>query len=244
MNALIEIVPNPITTPAQNERWTLDDELRGTNFPHESLYMGTASDGLPILLNLHDPVPGPVLVIGDAGCGKTDLLKCIAWGAARMHSAKDLQFAILTAHPEEWRDVPESHCTGVFDFKQRWIKELIATMHAWAQRNVEHRQIVLLLIDDLTGIQDLDFDIKECLRWLFIRGPVKHVWPIVTINARVDCMASLSHLFRTRIYGRMQSSQSVRQWEARETIPFHALANDEFYLAEGLDGCNFRVPAI
>ena len=29
--------------------------------PQEALFLGVAADDLPVLLNLHDPVPGPVL---------------------------------------------------------------------------------------------------------------------------------------------------------------------------------------
>ena len=30
--------------------------------PEEAMFLGVASDGLPVLLNLHDPVPGPILI--------------------------------------------------------------------------------------------------------------------------------------------------------------------------------------
>ena len=46
--------------------------------PPEALFLGVASDGLPVLLNLHDPIPGPSLITGDAGTGKTGLLQTIA----------------------------------------------------------------------------------------------------------------------------------------------------------------------
>ena len=39
--------------------------------PNEALLLGLASDGLPVLLNLHDPHPGPLLVAADPGAGKT-----------------------------------------------------------------------------------------------------------------------------------------------------------------------------
>src|ERR1044071_9589745 len=35
--------------------------------PSEAMFMGVASDGFPVLLNLHDPFPGPILISGDAG---------------------------------------------------------------------------------------------------------------------------------------------------------------------------------
>src|SRR5512145_523417 len=53
--------------------------------PRAALFLGVASDGLPVLLNLHDPVPGPILVCGDPGIGKTTLLQVIASAVGRMH---------------------------------------------------------------------------------------------------------------------------------------------------------------
>ena len=38
--------------------------------PNKAIFLGAAYDGLPILLNLNDPTPGPILVTGDQGCGK------------------------------------------------------------------------------------------------------------------------------------------------------------------------------
>ncbi|NOH04841.1 MAG: hypothetical protein HND47_24175 [Chloroflexi bacterium] len=35
--------------------------------PNEALFLGMADDGLPVLLNLSDPVPGPILITGDGG---------------------------------------------------------------------------------------------------------------------------------------------------------------------------------
>ena len=46
--------------------------------PREALLLGLASDGLPVLLNLHDPHPGPLLIAADPGTGKTALLQLIA----------------------------------------------------------------------------------------------------------------------------------------------------------------------
>ncbi len=50
--------------------------------PREALLLGLAADGLPVLLNLHDPRPGPLLVAADPGAGKTALLQMIAQAAS------------------------------------------------------------------------------------------------------------------------------------------------------------------
>jgi hypothetical protein len=43
--------------------------------PREALFLGVASDELPVLLNLHEPHPGPILITADPGAGKTALLQ-------------------------------------------------------------------------------------------------------------------------------------------------------------------------
>ena len=38
-----------------------------SSLPAGSLLLGMAEDGLPVLLDLYDPAPGPLLVAGDGG---------------------------------------------------------------------------------------------------------------------------------------------------------------------------------
>ena len=94
--------------------------------PPEALFLGVASDGLPVLLNLHDPVPGPILIAGDAGTGKTILLQIIAEAAGMMHQPEELQFGVLTSHPDEWsplEDIPNN--VGIFPLQHRSSEDFI-----------------------------------------------------------------------------------------------------------------------
>ena len=43
-----------------------------SNLPGDALLFGIAADGMPLLLQLRDPRPGPVLVLGEKGSGKTE----------------------------------------------------------------------------------------------------------------------------------------------------------------------------
>src|SRR5690349_5130375 len=65
------------------------------SLPQEALYLGQAEDGLPVLLNLFDPTPGPLLVTADQGSGKTTLLKMIARAVDLLHSPSEVQYCII-----------------------------------------------------------------------------------------------------------------------------------------------------
>src|SRR5215213_4254218 len=70
--------------------------------PRGALFLGIASDGLPVLLNLHDPLPGPMLVVGDAGAGKTAFLQFIARSISQTHTEQDIQYGVITDQPDMW----------------------------------------------------------------------------------------------------------------------------------------------
>ena len=97
--------------------------------PREALLLGLASDGLPVLLNLHDPHPGPLLIAADPGAGKTALLQLIAQAAADMHEPSDVQFGVVTNYPDEWGHLTElEHCVGIFPTYHDSAIEFLSSM--------------------------------------------------------------------------------------------------------------------
>src|SRR5215207_7534496 len=80
---------------------TLKDVLAEIGpLPLEALFLGVATDNLPVMLNLYDPHPGPMLVAGDAGSGKTAFLRTIAQSVVKTHNANDVQFGVITNYPD------------------------------------------------------------------------------------------------------------------------------------------------
>jgi len=177
--------------------------------PREALILGVASDGLPVLLNLHDPVPGPMLITGNTASGKTALLQSIARTLTQTHQPSDLQYGVVTSCPDEWAEIEKtSHCAGIFSVHDTSTQDLILSMASWAHENKNSRQSVLLMIDDLEAIAKLDFDALQSLRWLLARGPSRRVWPIVTMDAeRYGQVLAWIPLFRTRIFGRITNER-------------------------------------
>ena len=177
--------------------------------PREVLFLGVATDGLPVLLNLHDSVPGPMLIAGEHGSGKTSFLRSIVRSLVQTHQPNDLQYGIVTTRPEEWDEIEGTpHRAGIFSTRETGAQDLILSIASWAHENKKARQSVLLMVDDLEAIAKLDFDALQNFRWLLARGPSRRVWPIITMDAeRYGQVLSWIPLFRTRIFGRIQDQR-------------------------------------
>lgn len=81
MEALTELEPEiqaAQTMPVAARPSLAESLSRMGPLPREALFLGLASDGLPVLLNLHNAHPGPLLIAADPGAGKTALLQMIA----------------------------------------------------------------------------------------------------------------------------------------------------------------------
>jgi hypothetical protein len=177
--------------------------------PLEALFLGIASDNLPVLLNLYDPHPGPMLVAGDAGAGKTAFLQTIVQSVVKTHSPEDLQYGIITNYPDEWDSIEATpHRVGIFPVGSKNTQEFMQSLAAWAHSNKNTHQCVLLLVDDLESVASLDPETVQNFRWLLLRGPSRRVWPIVTLNApRYGQVISWLQNFRTRVFGRVANAR-------------------------------------
>jgi hypothetical protein len=216
------------------------------HMPHEALFLGVASDDLPVLLNLHDPIPGPLLIAADAGAGKTALLQTIALAAGQMHRPEELQFGVLTNHPDEWsglESVPNN--VGVFPLYHQSAEDFILSLASWAHGNKTSQQSVLLLLDDLEAASNLDFDARQNLRWLLLRGPARRVWPIITLNpGRMETILPWLDAFRTRILGTMRNQRQIEQLDAVSAEPESLNSGSHFTLREGESWLRFWIPSI
>ena len=236
-------VPKPIAAAPSLE--TSLSELGP--LPREAMLLGLASDGLPVLLNLHDPHPGPLLIVADPGAGKTALLQLIARAVIDMHEPKDVQFGVITNHPDEWGHLDGfEQCVGVFPTYHDSAVDFLSSLSGWAHANKGSQQSILLLIDDLESMNDLDFDAQQTLRWLLLRGPSRRVWPIITLNAeRGTQVAAWLEAFRTRIFGQVKDERVAASMAKLPGASFrHLQAGIQFALREGADWLKFWIPEL
>jgi len=215
--------------------------------PHETLFLGVAEDGLPVLLGLRDQLPGPLLIAGDAGCGKTDFLRMIAHAVDQMHHPKVVQYGVITPHPEEWKDVSGSpNCVEIFPAYKNDAQDFLNSLTSWAHANRGENQSVLLLIDDLSMVTNMDFEVRQNLRWLLLRGPSRRVWPIVTVNPeKVSDVLAWMELFKTRLFGRTEQLQDVQRIVGRSYAALQNLRpNSDFLIREGESWLKFWIPSL
>lgn len=215
--------------------------------PREALLLGLASDGLPVLLNLFDPHPGPLLVAADPGAGKTALLGLIAQAAVEMHSPAEVQFGVISNYPDEWEPLRETeHCVGVFPTFHNAAIDFLSSLSGWAHANKGGQQSILLLIDDLESTEQIDFEARQTLRWLLLRGPARRVWPIVTLNAeRASQAEAWLEAFRTRIFGQIKQESAAHALTGMSGSSLPQLqAGLQFALREGEDWLKFWIPEI
>ena len=172
-----------------------------------ALLFGIAADGLPLMLDLRDGRPGPLLVLADRGSGKTAFLQFLAGVTDRLLAADTARYAVLTDFPDEWHDFETApQCLGVtpaYDDAVGPFLYQLACQVETADRS-QSATAILLLFDGLDAALHMDGAAQENLRYLLETGPQAGVWPIVSVNA-----ASAMHIpawlscFRTRIYGRI-----------------------------------------
>ena len=179
--------------------------------PQHALFLGMAEDDLPVLLNLHDPVPGPILITGDKSSGKTMLLQTIARAADLTYQPSEVQYGVVTQYPDEWKKFyNKENNAQIYSIQDDNTKELLQSLVTWAHRNKGEEQSVLLLIDDLEAMTKLDEQTQQNLRWLLLRGTSRRVWTFVTLNAaQAFHLKEWLNFFHTRLFGRVENSDQA-----------------------------------
>ncbi len=213
-------------------------------FPHEAIFLGIANDGLPVLLNLKDPIPGPILIIGDKGSGKTKLLQIIARSIDECHDPDLIRYAVITQNEKDWEKIGTSmNNEGILTFQQQLSKNYLDSLVSWGHSNNQGDKYTILLIDGLEAISE-DTEIHPLIRWLLLRGPTRHIWPIVTLNSsNIIAVNEWLNCFRTRICGHLTEEQDVQVLTgANNSIFNELLAGSQFSMRENKIWVPFWLP--
>jgi energy-coupling factor transporter ATP-binding protein EcfA2 len=199
-----------------------------------------------VLLNLKDPVPGPVLVAGDSGSGKTSFLQMVAQAVTKTQDPDSLRYAVIAEQPAEWEGESESpNCEGILSFQEPLTTNYLSSLANWAHTNKQDEQFVLLLIDGLEGL-NADPSLHQSLSWLLLRGPARRVWPIITLKAtRAAAVNEWLPAFRTRLCGHIAADRDLTPLTGSAEGSFeHLQAGSQFAMREGKTWLPFWLPRL
>ena len=171
--------------------------------PRTAAFLGVALDGLPILLNLQDPTPGPLLIVGDPASGKRRLLQVVARAADLAHPTGGIRHAVMTDQPRDWEAFGLSaSCEGILPFHHPLTRRYVASLAESARAARSPRRHLLLLVDGLEALA-ADPEIRTDMFWLLENGPFNSIWPIVAVTTpRTSALAEWLKPFRTVLCGR------------------------------------------
>jgi hypothetical protein len=214
--------------------------------PEDGIFFGLASDGLPLMLDIFNPAPGSVMILGDAGAGKTTFLKVVARALALSHQPSVANFAVITPHPAEWDGwISQSNCKGIWQSATRRVGDLLFDLAAKAERP-SREDATILLIDDLSSLAALQREELETLYWLFRFGPQGRVWPLVTLNAAFTRdLPGWVTMFRTRIFGHVSEPSLQNEMTRQSDASLNSLLpGAQFSMREGERWLRFWLPLV
>ncbi len=192
---------------------------RYRDLPEQTAALGYCDDKLPVLFDFTQASAGPLLILGDHGCGKTNLIQVLLASAARANAPHQFKYLIVGSHPEEYASLAEEdskarHCIDLLGTYDQQAQKAIVRMASLAEERYNHHRVdppALLVIDDLKFIATADTDLRLNFEWLVKHGPAVRVWPVVALQTEsaLDMGRWTAH-FRTRVIGRMPEKAANR----------------------------------
>lgn len=217
--------------------------------PAQTAILGICDDGYPVLFDLMDDRPGPLLVTGETGSGKTRLLKMIVKSAVSLNSPYEVKYSLVTSQPDEWADLNQAggHChSAAPDYEDAAGENIIRLAEIASARKVGRQDgaAVLLVIDDLRFIARADYDVRLNFEWLLKNGPESGIWPVVALPEQSALeMPRIVSQFHTRIIGKMPlaSSKRLALFEGLDTENLET--GKQFAVRVQNDWLNFWLPS-
>lgn len=155
--------------------------------PPQTTFLGLCDDGLPLLFDMGDPTPGPILISGLHGTGKTRLLKTILLASSMLNTPDEFRFYVISPQPGKFRDLFYlDHCLDLVSSYDRAAIELVVNLAAITEQRRSGRflgPITILAIDDLHELMKTEeFELNNHLKWLLEHGPRNGIWTIATLQ--------------------------------------------------------------
>jgi hypothetical protein len=205
-------------TPKMPQQPSLQALLdRNPDLPTQTVVLGICDDGLPLALDLYDPAPGALLAMGDMREEQIGLLHTVVASACLRNSPRTIQFMVISHQPETWKEWVaaqgfQRHCISIERAHESTLRDPILLLADWTeQRRLGQRSgpPILLVVDTLTFLPRLDYDIRLNFEWLIKEGPPAQIWTVAAISTELASSlgSRLLRAFQSRILGCVKDPQ-------------------------------------
>jgi hypothetical protein len=185
--------------------------MNSSSLPAQTAILGVANDDqLPVLLDLNDPAPGSLLVVGDERQQALDLLRVAVISVALRNTARGVQFIVFSHRSETWNQwVDEQglrrYSLAIVSADSTQAHEWIYRLADWAEQRDSGQYSgppVVVLFDTLSFMTRLLPDARQRLENLIRSGPDVRIWSIAAIStALAGSLGRQLEGFDTRIWG-------------------------------------------
>jgi hypothetical protein len=228
----------------------LVDEM-GT-LPPASMIIGACDDRSHFFLELTEPQPGAILILGEAGSGKSRLLHSMVASLAAVNSPRLVRYALICdLEPEVQELIERPHCYRHYWPNALKAGDLVIELADLVEKRQGAKQdwgAVVLAIDDLAGfLSYLDDETIQQLTWLIANGPEMRIWTIATLEvgelAKLD--KTLVNAFGTRLIGKINEPEMAEEISGSANAkPQNLQVGSQFGVVFGEEWIPFWVPTL
>jgi len=215
--------------------------------PDRAVLLGVCDDNLPLLLDLSNPAPGAVLVIGDDESGKTAILRSLVISASWINKPEEVTLQLIADQQDEYYDFDSLfHCALAAEDPA--TGELINSLAQTVKNRIKAGApdtASILIIDDLTSLLSFnDQNTYEQLYWLIRHGPRYQVWTVASLRSDLIKQVNPRFLtaFRTQLFGYMHDEKLASRLAHIQQLHTRRLEKgSQFYQPMGGGLLRFRV---
>lgn len=224
------------------------------DLPSQAMVLGVCEDGLPVLIDLNDPTPGAVLILSDERDQQIEMLRTAIASVVTRSSPHQVQVVILSSEPQDWQKWVagrgfQRHTIAIERAESEIAGDWILRLADWT----EQRRLgqlggpaVLLVMDTLSFLPNLAYDVRLNFEWMAKEGPPAAVWPLATCSTDLAKVLNSRHLlraFKTRILGfARDSAETGRLVNLSEEIAADLSHTGQFMVQAGENWLRFRLP--
>lgn len=180
--------------------------------PPHSILLGVCNDDEPLILDLKNPSPGALLVIGDNRFGNQQFLRSMLLSASMLNDERDLNIHLISpnarAYPHLMRQPHFIQAFNSHDMASWVLVEEFVRLGRERQKGMKAYPMQIFAIDEIDLlVQDFEDELLRGFQWLLEAGPQLNIWPVATLSSnhiRRE-LKPLLKLFGTKVYGRITS---------------------------------------